>query len=112
MNFKHPFHLAAIGCAALSLLSGCDKPAAEPVVLSDGTAAHSEPGKATWGASDPSLPSADTAFRPVNEPRVDPSSVRTYPTLTPAQESSAMPVAGQNNDHSAPTGPAKKAGTP
>jgi hypothetical protein len=32
--------------------------------------------------------------------------------MTQSQESSAMPMPGQNNDHSAPVGPAKRASSP
>ena len=111
MTLQHPFTHVATCCAAAWLLSACGQPDAEGT-LRGSPAAHSESAKATWGASDPSLPSADSAFRPVNEPRADPAALRANPTLTPAQESSAMPMPGQNNDHSAPATAAKPASRP
>jgi hypothetical protein len=43
---------------------------------------------------------------------LDATAGRTNGTMTRAEESSAMPMPGQNNDHSAPIGPAKRASSP
>jgi hypothetical protein len=43
---------------------------------------------------------------------VDPKPGRSNDTISAAQESTAMPMPGQNNDHSAPLGPAKRATSP
>jgi hypothetical protein len=50
---------------------------------------------------------------PANEsPKPDAASVRSNSTMTRAQESNAMPMVGQNNDHSAPLTPANRASGP
>jgi hypothetical protein len=37
---------------------------------------------------------------------------RSNNTMSATQESTAMPMPGQNNDHSAPLGPARRASAP
>jgi hypothetical protein len=56
------------------------------------------------------VPPADSVVGPVTEaPKADAAPGRSNSTMTRAQESSAMPMAGQNNDHSAPLTSEKRA---
>lgn len=100
-----PTHLALFGLSAL-LLGACSKdPVASPPTPS---AVTTETGSVPSIPTDTSLPSAASAGAsgpptPVRE------AGRANAPLTRAQESSAMPVAGQNNDHSAPLSSAEPA---
>lgn len=64
---------------------------------------------APHGGIDPSVPDAGAVLKPGAAPKVDAAAGRSNSTLTRAQESTAMPLPGQNNDHSAPLTPAKRA---
>ena len=98
---------AAVACAAASLLVACGNPVPDPGP--DLTRLPSVPGTQVGGVSDTSVPKADTVVSPVPATQVDPAAARANRAMTPAQESSAMPMPGQNNDHSAPLTPAKAA---
>ncbi len=106
-----PYSLIAI-CAAALLLSACDKTPATPPKPT-----VSQPGPTLSGAMaapavDPSLPSAESALTPANAARADSALGRSNNTMSATQESTAMPMPGQNNDHSAPLGPARRASAP
>jgi hypothetical protein len=59
---------------------------------------------------DPSVPAAASALKaPAANTTTEAPGTRTNATLSGAQESNAMPMAGQANDHSAPLAPAKGA---
>ena len=58
------------------------------------------------------VPAAESVFLPANAKKVDPPQGRTNSAMSAAQESSAMPMPGQNNDHSAPVGTARRAIVP
>lgn len=96
--------------ACLLGLAACDKtstPPQTPVV--DAPAAAT----ATAGsASDPSVPSAASVFPAASAIKAETPTVRSNSAMSAAQESTAMPMPGQNNDHSAPAGPAKRASAP
>jgi hypothetical protein len=64
--------------------------------------------------ADPSMPSAASAASSASTGTPVPAreAGRTNATLTRSQEAGAMPVAGQNNDHSAPLASAEPASAP
>lgn len=100
-SFAHNAHfglIALIGFAALSL-SACDKrppPPPAPQVISPVTT-ESVPAAAEVFSS------AATATKP------DPTAGRSNSAMSRTQESTAMPMPGQNNDHSAALTPPKAA---
>lgn len=94
-------------CLAALALTGCGKK------VDDARATPVPPSQtgrmpATSGSTDPSVPPAASVLPPAAPATPDPAGVRMNGDLTKAQESSAMPMPGQNNDHSVPT-PAKRA---
>jgi hypothetical protein len=98
-------------CAAALLLAGCGKsfngappPQVAPVTAGTGTTASTSAGMTVPPESATS--SAIGATRPSAE------SGRSNATMTRSQESNSMPMAGQNNDHSAPVAPDKSASAP
>ena len=60
-------------------------------------------------AASTSVPDAATVLGTTNESKVEPVAGRTNKSMSRAEESTAMPMPGQNNDHSAPLPPAKRA---
>lgn len=93
------------------VMSACSKaPPAPPAPVT--TAPRAETSPARSGASDTSVPDAASVLTPSAEPKGNPAAGRTNDAMTRDQESSAMPMPGQNNDHSAPVGPAKRASSP
>jgi hypothetical protein len=82
-------------------LAGCDKSRIDPPVP------RVDAGKSTVAETsaaprrDPSVPSADSVLTaPATATAKDETGTRPTSTLTRAQESSAMPMAGQANNHS------------
>ena len=107
---RSPFATTAI-CPATLLLSACSKtppsptpPPAYPAPL--------ESAAAPAGSQDPSVPPTASEITPALPTKPDPTAGRTNRTMTKAQESNAMPLPGQNNDHSAPLTPPKRASGP
>ena len=112
---RAPGTLAA-WCFSVLLLSACDKgptlprveptvPPVEPIKV--------EPGTTRSPAANPTVPPAGSVAEPANEgPKADASTGRSNSTMTRAEESNAMPMAGQNNDHSAPLTSEKGASAP
>lgn len=100
---------AGAGLLVLTLLLGaCDKaPSDPPSPMTAPASAGNAP--ATDGGRDPSVPDAGSVPAPLPAPKADAAAGRSNSTLTPAQESGAMPLPGQNNDHSAPQAPARRA---
>ena len=92
--------------SALSLLAACDK-LAEPPAPRAGTGLPAVP----MAMPDPSVPPAPSVLSPATTATAkDAASGRATGTLTPAQESTAMPMPGQVNNHSSTAlDPAKKA---
>ncbi len=106
---RTPLMLSALCLSCLLLLSACDKkpsvPLVEPAQVQAGTTPSAPAGM--------SVPAADSVLTPGTEtPKPNAAAGRSNDEMTPAQESSAMPMVGQNNDHSAPLAPAKPASTP
>lgn len=98
-------------CVAGAALSGCGKaPSDTPVPQTQPGQAERAPTNA--GSADTSVPSAGSVLPPAAEAKPDLAAGRTNDTMSRAQESSAMPMPGQNNDHSAPVAPAKRASNP
>ncbi len=104
-----PRALAACCLAALALvtLGACSKAEPEPPVA----VVVGFPGSGPAG--DTSVPAADSVLSPpASEVKTDTAAGRSNKAMSGAQESGAMPMAGQNNDHSAPLAPAKRASAP
>jgi len=98
-------------CAGALALVACDKTPTQPPAPKV-ESAQIESGASTGPAGDTSVPSADSVLSPANATKADPTLGRSNKAMSAAQESTAMPMPGQNNDHSAPLGPAKGASTP
>ena len=99
-------------CLAALLLNACDKdPTAVPKPQLAPVTAF--PGTAPSTTSGTSVPSADAALSLARDtPKPAPEVGRSNAPMSASQESSAMPMAGQNNDHSAPVAPASGASAP
>lgn len=94
------------------LLGACDRrdatATAPPVVP-----ASAEASPTSSSAPDTSVPAADSVLTPApGASQPDAAAARSNRGMTAAQESSAMPMAGQNNDHSAPVATGKRASGP
>ena len=63
-------------------------------------------------AASTSVPSAASVLGSTPATKPDPTAGRSNKTMSRAEESTAMPMPGQNNDHSAPLPPAKRASSP
>lgn len=98
--------LAAL-CVVAATLTGCDRPASDPMPRLE--PARVEAGPSAGGASGTSVPAADSVLLPGVTAQPDPRAGRSNAGLSTAQESGAMPLPGQNNDHSAPLTPPKGA---
>lgn len=102
--------LAAL-CVVAATLTACDRPASDPSVPRP-EPARVEAAPSAAGASGTSVPAADTVLLPGVTGQPDPKAARSNAGLSTAQESGAMPLPGQNNDHSAPLTPPKGASSP
>ncbi len=99
-------------CAAALLLSACDKDRTDPA-MTYATPAKVESSVAPAAAAgDTSVPPAASVLTSAPATPQPASAARTNNDLTRAQESTAMPLAGQSNDHSAPLAAGKAASTP
>lgn len=96
-----PTTLAAVAASTLFVLSGCNRNAADPPMPRAEVfpVAPSTPG-------DTSVPTASSVMAPAEvaptASKGSPPATRSNATLTDKQESTAMPLGGQANDHSAP----------
>ena len=107
---RKPFTLIALCTGALAL-NACDKtPTSHPAPIVEPV--QTESAAAAGPVATTSVPSADSVFSPASAAKADPTLGRSNSTMSAAQESTAMPIPGQNNDHSAPLGPAKRASAP
>lgn len=96
--------ISLVLATAAMLLTACDKERSKPPV---------ETGRAQSGAADTSVSSAGSVMSPASSPGgSDAAATRSNATLTPAEESSSMPMAGQGDTHSAPVTGAKGASAP
>jgi len=103
-------HRAALVLAGLAL-SACSRTAPEPPTPSV-TPAPDLTAPSTAGAGDASVPAAASVVRPVAGAKADAAAGRSLGAMSPAQQSAAMPLPGQNNDHSAPLPGAPRASGP
>ena len=102
---------ATVFCFTALALIGCDKaPPAPPLPQTTPTPLQTAP--TTGAGTDASVPAAGSVLTPAPQAKADPAAGRTNSTLSRSQESTAMPLPGQNNDHSAPLPPAKRASGP
>lgn len=95
------------------LLGACDRRSGGDDAVPPPVPARAETGLPPSSAPDTSVPLADSVLNPApgaSQPAA--AAVRSNAGMTPAQESSAMPMAGQNNDHSAPVATGKRASSP
>ncbi len=95
--------------AALAL-SACDR---GPGVADAQPARPATTGTVPMAPGDTSVPAADSVLKPAapaSAPGADLG--RSNKAMTPGQESGAMPMPGQNNDHSAPVVTDKKTTRP
>jgi len=106
-----PIALFAL-CAGVLSLGACDKTPTTPSAPLVDMPAQTGSGATAGPVADPSLPSAASVFPPASAANADSMVGRSDGTRRPAQESTATPMPGQNNDHSAPVGPAKRASSP
>lgn len=97
-------HAPLIGFIAALSLSACEKrPLDPPAPQVSPVTAESAALTATTSASTPSVPPAAAVFAsPATAPKPDPTAGRSNSAMSRMQESTAMPMPGQNNDHSAP----------
>jgi hypothetical protein len=101
---RHTCILEAL-CIAMLALGGCGKTSpAPPAPIT--RAVQTESG------ADTSVPAADAVFNAASKTRLDPAAGRSNSAMSQAQQSNAMPMPGQNNDHSAALAPAKRASGP
>ncbi len=106
-----PFALIAL-CTCVLFLGACEKTPTSPPAPMVSDPAPTESRATTGSVATPSVPSAESVFSTANATKVDPPPGRSNRTMSAAQESTAMPMPGQNNDHSAPLTPAKPASSP
>lgn len=99
---RSPFTATLLILVAL-FLAGCGQ-RGDGATAPPSAAATRSPAAALSIPSDPSMPSAASAASSASTGAPAPAreAGRTNATLTRSQEAGAMPVAGQNNDHSAP----------
>jgi hypothetical protein len=103
-------HFGALVVAAM-LLSACSKTPSQPAVPL-ATPVENATAPTTAGAAGTSVPDSASVLTPAVATKVDPAAGRTNRAMSREQESSAMPLPGQNNDHSAALTPAKRASAP
>jgi hypothetical protein len=108
--FRRATQGGALLLMALVMIACSKEPSAPPAPMTTAPPVETPPAKA--GGPDTSVPDAGSVLTPSAGPKADPTAGRTNGAMTPSQESSAMPMSGQNNDHSAPVGPAKRASSP
>lgn len=106
-----PFVLTTL-CACVLGLGACDKTPTPPSTPMVNKPAATESGPTTGSVGSTSVPSAESVLAPATATKTDPALGRSNTPMTTAQESTAMPLPGQNNDHSAPLAPAKRASAP
>ena len=108
-----PKHITAAACClAAMMLVACDRERLAPP-MPRVESAPVNTGSAAPIAGSTSVPAADEVFSPATStPKPASTSLRSNKSMTSAEESSAMPLAGQNNDHSAPNAAAARASGP
>jgi hypothetical protein len=100
------------GVLSVLLLSACDKGPAPLGAAPDKPASAAEGGRSP-AAVETSVPPADSVAMPSAAPAGSAAAVgRSNSPMTAREESGAMPLPGQNNDHSAPASNTKAPSTP
>lgn len=90
------------------VLSACNRaPSEPPPSMVRPVLGESVP--TTTDTPDTSVPDARSVLTPAAAVKADPAAGRSNNAMSSVQESTAMPMPGQNNDHSAPLTPAKRA---
>lgn len=102
--------VAAFVVTALAL-AACGQGPTDPSATTP-TPVQGETAPTTAGAADTSVPDAGSVLTPAIAAKADPAAGRSNNSMSRTQESSAMPLPGQNNDHSAPLTPAQRASGP
>lgn len=112
MHMRMHAHLLLAGlCSTLLALTACDRVGSDPPSPRAESAAAEVVTPAP--AVPTSVPPADSVMAPARDvPPPDATAGRSNSTMSRAEESTAMPMPGQNNDHSAPVVPAKRASGP
>lgn len=103
-------HAVALAVTLLAL-SACSRPPPESTAPAM-TPAVPATAPSAVGAGDTSVPSAASVPSTATVSTTDPAVGRSNSAMSKAQESAAMPMPGQNNDHSAPVTPSKRASGP
>jgi hypothetical protein len=99
-------------CACAAGLAACDK---APTIVPTPTVYAPAPtgsGAVAGSTAGLSVPSAESVLPSTNAVKAEPAQGRSNTSMSAAQESTAMPMPGQNNDHSAPMVPARPASSP
>ena len=107
---RTPMIVAVCGLSAL-LLGACERDRVTPPIT------RVEPARVDTSmqnaGTNTTVPSAETVFSPAAEtPKPAVTAVRENKAMTRVEEATAMPMAGQANDHSAPVGAARRASGP
>ena len=106
-----PAHLGALVVATVLLGACSKKPSSPPTPLTTPVQGATAP--TTSGTVDQSVPEASAVLpRAAVAAKVDPAAGRSNSSMSREQESSSMPIPGQNNDHSAALTPGKRASGP
>jgi hypothetical protein len=106
-----PFALFAL-CTGALWLGACNKTPTAPPTLMVHQSGQPDSGALAGTVANTTVPSAESVLLPANAARPDPALGRSNNAMSAAQESTAMPMPGQNNDHSAPLVPASPASAP
>jgi hypothetical protein len=93
-------------------LVACDKTPSSPPMPTVSQPVATPSGATPGSVAESSVPLAASVFPSANAPKSEETASRSNSTMSATQESTAMPMPGQNNDHSAPLGPAKHASAP
>ena len=107
-----PFTLTALGFAVLALCACKQSPAPLPSPATSALPSSLPAGAEVPARSgtDASVPAATSVMTPATQASgPDAASGRSNKAMTKTEESTAMPLPGQANDHSAPTPPARRA---
>ena len=112
LRCARPLALVAL-CFLAPLLSACDKRPLDPATPKVEAAVAERDAARQAPAANTTVPSADSVLAPASPtPKASATAGRSNSEMSRAQESSAMPMAGQNNDHSAPLKSEKGASAP
>jgi hypothetical protein len=99
-------------CASVLWLGACGESSTTPPTPMVNKPVATESAATAGAVTDPSLPSAASVLPPADAAKADQTPGPSSGTRSVAQESTATPMPGQNNDHSAPLGPPKRASAP